>query len=215
MKIPLVAICQKCTENEITITMNLQDQNFTYLCSKCGYEGEVVLGRGYTVGTKILYKSHHEYSENKDYTMSILLSAIALESDISNLFFKWRELQELSSNDNTSHNIDNDTFDTEYRRLGTISNKIKFVSELMYPNGLDEYVKNSPELAADIEDNYQMLDKDNITNSIKENLYRPRNEIVHNGRSDFNESTAKECFYISDMGIYIFGELDKYKRTHS
>ena len=103
--------------------------------------GNVFLSSDYTIGIKILYKSYFEYEKNKDYDISIVLSAMAFESEISILYKKWSEISSLKEN----KPFDEEQFEESLRRLGNIDNKIEKISEILFQNGLNAFINDSKE----------------------------------------------------------------------
>ena len=90
MIIPLKYKCSNC-DNEDWIKIQQEDSHFNYDCP-CGRRGSVYLGQTYTISAKLLERSRYEYENNHDYNLSIILAAMAFESQISQFYVRTQEI---------------------------------------------------------------------------------------------------------------------------
>lgn len=206
MIIPFKYYCKKCV-TEKWVNINQEEQSFHYECD-CGTEGDVFLSQDYTIGVKILYKSQYELEVNKDYSLSIVLSATAFECELSRLYFKWTEIDR----NEQGEEISNDKLEEMLWKVGTIDTKIENVAKLMNPEGIGDFVRKSSELSEIISTGFPSLDINNLSKSFQKNLFWPRNRILHLGYSNYNEDNATRCLRISSLGIELFNEMDELRQ---
>ncbi|HEX3036679.1 MAG TPA: hypothetical protein VHT73_16425 [Thermodesulfobacteriota bacterium] len=207
MIIPFRYICREC--NRVGwVYLNQEDLSFPYKCD-CGYEGSVFLSRDYTIGTKILCKSEYELEVNKDYPLSIVLSAAAFECELSRLYFKWTELDK----NEQGEEISSDELEDRLRDFGKIKTKIKKVAKLLNPEGINNFVRNSRNFSEMINTDFPYLDINNLPKSFQEKLFWLRNRVLHFGYSNYNEEDARRCLDITNLGIELFNEMDRIKRN--
>lgn len=207
MRIPLQYICRKCNR-EGWINLDQEQQSFHYTC-ECGHDGDVALSNDYTIGVKILYRSQYELHVNKDYSLSIVLSAMAFECELSRLFFKWTELDKSKQGEE----ISNEELEKLMRSFRNITIKIDEVAKLMNSKGINDFVRNSREFTQVIGTGFPSLDINNLSKSFQEKLFWPRNRVFHLGHSGHNENDALRCFNISSLGIELFNQMDKLRQS--
>ena len=207
MIIPFKYYCKKCV-TEKWININQEEQSFHYECV-CGTEGDVFLSQDYTIGVKILYKSQYELEVNKDYSLSIVLSATAFECELSRLYFKWTEIDR----NEQGEEISNDKLEEMLWKVGAMNTKIENVAKLMNPEGIGDFVRKSIEFFEIISIGFPSLDINNLSKSFQKNLFWPRNRILHLGYSNYNEDDAIRCLRISSLGIELFNEMDESRRN--
>lgn len=81
MKIPITVNCLNGNcKKETTFFINIHETEIKGLCSHCGFDisGDLV---NVTKGLLLLGKSGNEFKTNKDYSMCIILAALAFECD--------------------------------------------------------------------------------------------------------------------------------------
>ena len=196
MKTILFSKCPSCgNDNFINYSLNATEVKEN---CKCGYKFSYSLGPEVTIGERILEKSKYEFLTNKDYSLSIVFSAMAFECELSNLYFTWR---------NMPNKISDQELEEELRNLANIKNKIQKVSKLISSLEIEEFVKNNSKLLINIQNDYPSLDVNKLAESFQKQLFWPRNRILHLGYSNYNEQVAKKCFNISLIGLQIFDNM--------
>lgn len=91
MNVPLQLNCASCSELN-THRIHLDQSSFEWTCRKCGHLHPSFLPLDFTIGPKLLYRSLYELQIEKDYSLSIVLSATGLDSELSRLFLKWKSI---------------------------------------------------------------------------------------------------------------------------
>ena len=204
MKIPLPIKCPSCGRQQ-NIFIKLDDTDIGDSVCACGEEIFGSLDGTVTIGDKLLWRSEYEFSNNKDYPLSIVFAAASVDCELSRLFFKWSLMEGLES----EFDISDEELEKELRSLGNIKSKIDKVSQLLAPKGFTQFVLDSPELKEMIESCFPTLDVNNLSKSFQEKLFWPRNRILHLGASDYGEEEATSCFNIAKLGLEILENLDK------
>jgi hypothetical protein len=88
MKVPIPVTCPACGK-EFPLEVTGSNLPKYSLCPKCGTQTYNVWPLGNVV-TKLLMERTRQELTNGDMTLSILLSAVAVETEMAHLFFKWK-----------------------------------------------------------------------------------------------------------------------------
>lgn len=206
MIIPLKYQCRNCG-NEDWIKIQQEDSHFNYDCP-CGRRGSVYLGQTYNISEKLLERSWYEYENNQDYTLSIILAAMAFESQISRFYVRTQEILK-SKNGNEVSREDFKKWEEDLRSMNGVANKIQRISEILVLGGLERYVKDNDELRAFLEERFPSLDIDNLAVSLQKELFWPRNEILHYGKSHHTAENALKCINIAAVSMRLFNDMEK------
>jgi len=206
MIIPLKYQCRNCG-NEDWIKIQQEDSHFNYDC-RCGYRGSVYLGQTYNISEKLLERSWYEYENNQDYPLSIILAAMAFESQISQFYVRTQEILELKDGNEVSRE-DFESWEEELRRMNGVANKIQKISEILVPGGLESYLEDNDELRTALEEGFPSLDIDNLPVSLQKELFWPRNEVLHYGKSNNTAENALKCINIAAVSMRLFNDMEK------
>ena len=79
-----------------------------------------------TVGVRVWYRAQAELVE-QDFTLCIILSAMAVECELAHVFFKWKKIDQQMSNlkvDLTPTQAQLDAWEDQYRKWGRITQKL-------------------------------------------------------------------------------------------
>lgn len=209
MKIPLQLLCNNCKRLQ-TVSVNLNDTSFQLSC-QCGENLLGSLSTDVTTGIKLIWRSRYELVEKKDYCLSIVFSAAALECELSRLYFKWKDISALEQD----KEISNDELEKYLRNYYRISTKLEEVAKLMDPRGFTQFVKETDDLRQIVEQDFPSLTIGRLSKSFQEKLFWPRNRILHLGDSCYGIEDANRCFNIANLGLKILEVMDKNKRIAS
>lgn len=149
----------------------------------------------------------YEFLTMRDYSMTIVLAAMAFECEMSRLFKKWVRIGESKE----GYFFDDKAVEVYLRRYSDIETKITEVSKLMFPTGMTEFIKSRSDLI-DILKGFPSLSIDKIHTDFKEKLFWPRNAILHNGKSNYDEDYASRCLNYAKLGLVLLDQMDKHKR---
>lgn len=207
MKIPLNIDCDECGHQRI-VYINLDDTSFDSVCD-CGSDLSGYFDSTVTTGVKLLWRCRFEIMDTKDYPLSIVFAATSVDCELSRLFFKWREIEQIDS----ELEITDEELEKQLRDFANIKSKINEVTKLMSPEGITSFVQKDNELKKTIETGFPSLDVNNLPKSFQEKLFWPRNRILHLGDSNYGSAEAIRCFNIATLGLKILGRLDEERRN--
>lgn len=186
--------------------INLGDNSINFTC-KCGYDQSGSIDPSITVGYKGLYRSEYELNNTNDYSLSMVLSAMAFEWELTRLLKKWKSIEALESRDYKPW----EDLEDEIRKHKNIYDKTKATGELLYPKGFENYVKQNVEFRKTL-DNFPSLKLETLIKDIQINLFWPRNRIAHYGFDGYKRQDAIKSYNIAYLGMLILNSMDNYKR---
>lgn len=189
--------------------MHLDATSLDWTCENCGHEHLGFFGSEVTVGFLLLLRSRHELLVEGDYSMSILLAAMAFEAELSRLFRKWSEIAELRSN----REPDERQIEEMLRGFRTIVEKIDEVAAMLYAGGIDKFVQASAEFSPIVRDGFPSLRFGSLASDFQKALFWPRNRIIHGGYAKSTKEEAEKCHNVSWLGLRVFQSMDRAKRA--
>ena len=206
MKIPIhTTPCNKCGKKNI-IWINLSDSKFNNNC-KCGEIEHAYLSSSITTGYKILLRSYHEREVNQDYSLSIVFSATAVDCELRRLHHKWKSINQVDKNED----VTSETLDKIFRSYGSVVTKIQKTAQLMYPKGFESFSKDNKDIRKLVH-NFPSLNPNSLAKDIQENLFWPRNSILHSGSDNYRDKNAIKAYKISTFVLLILKALDEEQR---
>jgi hypothetical protein len=159
-----------------------------------------------TIGFLLKERSLQEL-QKEDYSLSITLAAVALDAELSRLYTKWTHIAELG----TEHDFDSAKCDKELKKLKFMP-KLNAVAMMLYPTGLEGFVHDSPELSATVDNSFPSLHRGSLTQDFHRTVFKPRNEIMHQGVTTYGKEDAERCLSIASLGLDIYLKMDIAKR---
>jgi hypothetical protein len=202
MKIPLDTECDEC--GIVTIHVDLGRSASDPRCPK-GHELPCILTTSVPVGHMIWRKAQYEFHHNRDYSMTIVLAAAALESEVSRLHKKWEQIRGIDNGDW----IDGETLDAKLRSYKSIVVKIEGVAALVHPRGLQNFLDNSDGLRETIAKGFPSVGVSTLASDLQKLLFWPRNRILHAGYGGHTEADAIRCLNLALLGLRVFQEMDR------
>src|SRR5438270_4267755 len=122
MNISLQLECPDCGKPE-TQRIHLDTSSLDFRCAHCGHRHVGIFGLDMTIGVLILERSRYELKIDKDYSMSIILAAAAVESELYRLFCKWAHIKRIE----TDLSVIQEECEKELRPMNIVA-KIEWVS---------------------------------------------------------------------------------------
>jgi hypothetical protein len=203
LKVPLPLKCSQCSE-PASIKIHLDMTSFEWTCSKCGFEHPSFLGVDFTIGFLLLLRSYDELLTERDFSMTIVMAAMAFDAELSRLFGKWKQID--------AGEMDGEDCEKELRDFKTINRKVEEVSKLLVGKGIDEFVDGCPELRERISKDSPSLRIGFLAEDFAQHLFWPRNKILHWGDAKHSYKEAVRCYSLADMGLRILRVMDKERR---
>lgn len=213
MKIPIrLKICE--CGGETLVWFLLDDTDIRYKCAHCGKEQGLSI-HNLRKAIKIILRAQYELFENKDHSLSIVLSAMAFECDLNRLYKKWKRLESIRER---KIFLSYEHFDDALRRMNRIFDKFKSTTELMTDHGVAGFVNNSPDLQKLISDKFVCVPLEKVKMDLKKafekNLFFPRNNIIHSAKQ-YDEKAAKCAREFALLGMTILEKMDDAKIAKS
>lgn len=204
MKIPLeLPDCYRCRKSNI-VWIRLHDTSFEFRCS-CSEDLSGPLDQDITVGYRGLFRSRHELMQNDDHLLSMVFSAASVEWELVRLYKKWLQIDTLK----VGQEISIEAIEALLKKNSKIYDKIKKTGSLLYPQGFEKFVCDSSELKNIVEQGFPSLSLDSLIKDFEENLFWPRNSILHSAYDGYTRNDAIKSYNIAQLGLLILNTMDK------
>jgi hypothetical protein len=207
MKIPYSITCGECG-CECSVELRLDDNDPKFTCPE-GHRNYGFFDLDVTIGIKILTRSQHELVTRKDYSMSIVLSAMAFDCELARVFRKWQGIAAFSTGKREMTDLE---FEEQYRRLGSVRSRIDAVAALLDARGLEAFASASSRFSNSISTHVPELHFGSLAENFQQCVFWPRNRILHHGFIGYSEFEAQRVFVVAKTGIVLFCEMDDAKR---
>jgi hypothetical protein len=204
MKIPLeLPECYRCRKSNI-VWIRLHDASFEFRCC-CGEDLSGPLGQDITVGYRGLFRSQYELMRNDDHILSMVFSAACVEWEICELYKKWLQIETWEAD----QEISIEAIEALLRKHSKIYDKIRKTGVLLYSQGFEKFVRNSGDLKNIVERGFPSLSIDSLLKDFVENLFWPRNRILHFAYDGYAKNDAIKSYNIAQLGLLILNTMDK------
>ena len=207
MNIPLQITCPQCNTSA-TQRVHLDTSSPDFTCTQCGHQHVKVFDLDLTIGFLLLERSRYELSVEKDYSMAIVLAALAFESELSRLFCKWTRIKQIGRDPV----VIEEECERNLRSFGNIAGRIEGVSQMLYSGGIEPFVSSSPEWTKNINNDFPSLQVGSLAKDFQKTVFWPRNKILHAGYAKHTHEDAAKCYSIAYLGVRILQDMDKLKR---
>ena len=164
--------------------------------------------RQYFGGT-LLFRSNAEL-EGGDFSLSIVIATIAVESFLTRLFLKLKGMDSYATTFRLPTTSQEADWELEYPRAGGFPSPADFVSKAITGTTFDEFVANNnaaTQVMSQFPDTASLSPKKYVQNE----LFRRRNRIVHWGYLNSTEAEARLCQELAVAIVSIFREMDRFK----
>lgn len=178
-------------------------------CPKCGQAIHIIDPLTFSiVAERLLYRSQAEL-DGGDFTMTIILGAIAIETALMRLFLKWKEIEHGYPATATT-DTDRASWEQEYRTgvgRGGFTKTANFVTKYLtgksfddFANGLVKHIKK------------MTIPKSHLkTAYIHKELFNKRNYIMHRGKVDYEKQDAQKAANAAIAAMTVLRAIDKKK----
>ncbi len=202
LKIPLALKCSKCKE-PASPKIHLDQTSFDWTCPKCGFVHPSLFGLDVTIGFLLLERSRYELITDKDFSMSIVMSAMAFESELSRLFGKWKQIDALRAD----QDFDREACEKELRARSPCLNAFG-----RQPETAPCSPGRCAELSDPISTRFQSIRLGSLAKDFQKHLFWPRNQILHWGDAQNSYEDAAVCYSLANMGLLILRKMDEERR---
>ena len=159
------------------------------------------------VGERLLYRSQAEL-DSGDFTMPIICGAMAVESALTSVYVKWRELDHGYG---TATDAVRKTWVRDYRtgtKPGGFAKSADFVSNYLTGKPFDSFVDD---LAARSGTSLAVPTIEMKTAHISAELFTRRNQIMHWGNVGYTKQDAQKAFEAAQTAFAVLRVMDKEK----
>jgi hypothetical protein len=180
------------------------------VCPKCGSPGSLTDPLSVDVtAERLLYRSKGEL-EAGDFTLSILIGTMAVESFLTRLFFKLKGMDSYATTSKLPTKAQEKAWEVDYPRSGGFIRPADFVSKAMTGFNFDEFIAQNNAVAKIMAG---LPDAENLsaTEYFQEELFKRRNRIAHWGYVSSTKAEAQLCYTIAVAIVSILREMDKSK----
>jgi hypothetical protein len=210
MKVPLyLPPCDNCNRSA-AVWIDAGSSNYEYQC-ECGEDRSGSFANDLTIGYQILWRSSHELMKTKDFDLSIVFAATAVECELTYFHHLWHEIDGLEK----GYWHTKEELDQLLRKHHAVVTKIEKTASFVFPEGFKQFVISSPELSQTIQNVFPSLSLTNLTADIQEKLFWPRNEVLHSGKVKCTEQQATRAFNIALLSVKILHDLHEFVRVSS
>jgi hypothetical protein len=180
-------------------------------CPICDTAIWLVAPLGNVVGMAILGRAATEM-KNGDWTLAIVLAAMAVECDLVYLFMKWNRIDLMLVRNPTD--ADDEEWEKQWRDdVRTIAARFDKVSGLLTGQPFDSFLSQNSELLKNM---YLRYPASKSAASLKDffvkEFFYKRNRIVHFGTIDFQQPDAEMCFTLGSTLWQILAAMDTHRR---
>ncbi|MGA2424392.1 MAG: hypothetical protein ABSG07_10335 [Terriglobales bacterium] len=204
MKVPLPITCPACGE-KFTQEINARNLPKYFRCPKCGVQPYHVWPLGNIVARLLMERAKQEFA-NSDITVAILLFAIAVECEMSYLFFKWKGID---SGKVLAHRTvsDRQLWEKEWGSMRSIGKRLDKLSRLLTNMCFDQFASQNKQLLVPA---LSMFDPStSIRDHFQDQLFERRNRIAHYGEVDFGKLDGEQCFSTALSLISLLHAMDQ------
>jgi len=179
-------------------------------CTKCAKPGSLIDPLSVSVtAERLLYRSKAEL-QSGDYSLSIVISVMAIESYLTRLFLKLKGMNNYATTFSLPTATEEAKWEEEYPRSGGFSGPIGFVSQSMMGTSFDKFVAGNPTASA-IFSTLPNASQATPSQYFQDELFKPRNRIAHWGYVNSAKADAERCHSIAVALVSILREMDRSK----
>jgi len=173
-------------------------------CPKC-QSAIWIVDNGF-VSTRVFNKSLEELNSG-DFTLSIILSAMAVECELARVFVKWKEIDLGLPSEVTQG--DRAAWDVQLRKWTKIALRFDRVCEFLTNQTFDELIASHINLLKSVQQRHPDSSKyGSLKKFFVEHLFWKRNAIVHLGKIDSTRPDAEVCRRTAETLFHIVSEMD-------
>jgi len=168
------------------------------------------------IAERLLHRSQYEISEG-DYTLSIICSAMAVESALTQVFLRWKGLDNQKLTRRLASDDEKDSWLQEYRKQtspGGFEKSVDFVSKFLcgtqFDDFVDAFLQRSNEVAL-IKAGFPQDKSQLKVSHIQKELFVRRNQIMHLGKLDYQLEDASNALTSALSVFAVLKVMDREK----
>ncbi len=179
-------------------------------CPKCGKSAHLFDPLSVSVAAeRLLYRSKAGL-EGGDYSLSILIWVMAVESYLTRLFLKLKGMDSYAVTFNLPTPEQEAEWEKEYPRRGGFLGPIDFVSQRLVGATFDEFIEGNA-VAGKTFSGLPNTSNAEPAQYVQGELFKRRNRIAHWGYVNSNKADAELCHTIAVAVVSVLREMDRSK----
>ena len=173
-------------------------------CPFCGAMIYLISPVGNIVTMLLMERAKQELAHN-DFTVSTLLSAVAVEAEMAYLFLKWKAIGSgtLPAEQTTE---DRKQWEDEWANMRSIGKRLDELSWLLTSKPFDQFACANKELLKPALTDYNPAAS--IKDFLQEQFFDKRNDIAHYGKIDFQEADGKQSLSLATALLNLLHAMD-------
>jgi hypothetical protein len=179
-------------------------------CSTCGKSAHLMNGLSVSVtAERLLYRSKSEL-DNGDFSLSIIIGTMAVESFLTRLFLKLKKMDNYAAVSTFPTEGQEAEWESEYPRSGGFAGPSGFVSKRVAGTSFDKFVSENAIASAIFS---RLPNPSNVAPAqyFQDELFRRRNRIAHWGYVNSSRADAELCHTVAVAIVAILREMDRSK----
>jgi HEPN domain-containing protein len=158
---------------------------------------------------RLLYRSKQELSRG-DYTLSIVIGTMAVESYLTRLFFKVKGMDSYATTFTWPTEAQEKAWESEYPKKGGFTGPADFVAKATTGMTFDEFIATNT-VASNVMAGFSDAANGSAKQYFQSNLFYPRNRIAHWGYVNVSKEEAERCHALAVAIVSILREMDRIK----
>jgi hypothetical protein len=177
-------------------------------CHACANTGHLIDPLSQSVTADRLLRRSKDELNGGDYSQAILLAAIAVETFLTRIFLKLKDMQHFSEAFEWPDEAQSAQWEKEYPRSGGFIGPADFVANRMVNTTFDQFVATNPIARANF-DTLQNPDSQTLSTICQRVLFTKRNRIAHWGYVNSTKDEAEQCLAIAIAVTGVLKEMDR------
>ena len=195
MKNSIPVVCPSCKKQFTQGIIGSQLPDYAD-CPKCHARIYNVSPLGSFVTSLLMHRAQQEL-DNNDITLAIILSAVAVEGQMTYLFFKWKKV------DNFSYEIAPE-WEEDWTNMRSIGKRMDELSKFLAGVNFDSFAQQKKASLQSALSGACYNPARSLKDFFQEQFFEKRNRIVHYGEIDFKESDGQQCLNIGFVSNQFF-----------
>jgi hypothetical protein len=204
MKVPLPVICPACNEKFALDVLGSKLPQYTK-CPKCGAQSRNLWPLGNAVSKLLMERAKQELA-NGDVTITILLSAMAVEGEMAFLFFKWTGIDERKLLHAVTE-ADRKRWGDQWKGFRSFRTQLDAVAKLLTNESFDAFGLQKEKWLLEKLDGFEMAGS--LKQHFQDHFYNARIRVVHYGEVDFQHPDGERCFSLAWLLLMLFHAMDR------
>jgi hypothetical protein len=153
-----------------------------------------------TIGARVLSRAQQE-AVAADFSMAIVLAAMALECHLAFVFFKWKKIDHLMQTGANNSARQDRLWEREYGKYSSVKEKFNAVAKLLVGGNVRTFVST---MHVNNHDNFRRPNCD----ALHKGLLEKRNKIVHAGKLDYSRQDAQQALSQASNAFAIISAME-------